>query len=80
MKEEFLQKLKGLLIEYRVNIGFQVDDASDTHCLYDERIVFSHQTKDCEEEDWLVVDGWSVSANDIPATMDDNKMSRKMLK
>ena len=33
MKEEFLRKLKALMEEYRVSIGFSVSDCSDTHGL-----------------------------------------------
>ena len=67
MKEEFLKKLKALLEEYDVSIGFSVGSCSDTHGLYDERILVDHRvSKDSfKEETWLSVDGWWLDANDI---------------
>lgn len=67
MKEEFLQKLKALMKEYRVSIGFDVGECSDTHGLYDERMVITHRVLPNEflEEDWLVVEGWGFSSHDI---------------
>ena len=67
MKEEFLQKLKALMEEYRVSIGFSVGDCSDTHGLYDEKMVITHRIHPNEwgEEDWLTVDGWDFSSRDI---------------
>lgn len=69
MKEEFLQKLKALMEEYRVSIGFTVGDCSDTHGLYDEKMVITHRVHPDKfhEEYWLIVEGWDFSSRDIGA-------------
>lgn len=66
-RTEFLQKLKQLLEEYDVSISFSVGDCSDTHGLYDEKLVFEHRVNKAtfEEEMWLEVAGWSCNAFDI---------------
>ncbi len=67
MKEEFLKELKALLDKYDVSISFSVGSSSDTHGLYDEKIVIDHRISknSFKEETWLEVDGWGLSAHDI---------------
>lgn len=66
MKEEFLKKLKDLLEEYNVVIGFEVNECSDTYGLSGERMVISQITKGAFKEDvWLTIDGWGLDHTDI---------------
>jgi hypothetical protein len=67
MKENFLQELKDLMTKYNVSIGFSVGSCSDTHGLYDEKILIDHRPdpKSWEEETWLSVPGWWLTKEDI---------------
>ena len=67
MREEFLKELKALMKKYNVSIGFSVGDCSDTHGLYDERLVIDHRIKEgsFKEETWLEVNGWWMNSTDI---------------
>ena len=67
MKEQFLKELKALLDKYDASISFSVGSCSDTHGLYDEKMVIDHRiSKDSfKEETWLEVDGWCIGATDI---------------
>jgi hypothetical protein len=66
-KDEFLRKLKALMKEYRASICFSVGSGSDTHGLYEEAMIISHQPdpKKFKEEEWLEVYGWCLTETDI---------------
>jgi len=64
MKETFLAELKKLLQEHNVTIGFDVSPCSDTHGLYDEKIVITKH-EGFNEKTWLEVSGWGIDASDI---------------
>lgn len=60
---EFLIKLKELLKEYDVNIGFNCSDCSDTHGIYDAHMVISQN-----KSPWKTIfktGGWELSSEDI---------------
>jgi len=60
---EFLIKLKELLKEYDVNIGFYCSDSSDTHGIYDAHMVISQN-----KSPWKTIfktRGWEISSEDI---------------
>lgn len=60
---EFLIKLKELLKEYDVNIGFNCSDGSDTHGIYDAHMVISQN-----KSPWKTIfknKGWELSSEDI---------------
>lgn len=59
--EQFKQELKSLLAKYEVSIGFDCDDSSDTHGIYDGRIVVF----DKRDKELFSAPGWSLSATDI---------------
>lgn len=68
-KTEFLQKLHSLMNEYEVSFGFSVGESSDTHGLYDEKIVI-HQLKNdaktpWDEEEIFSVEGWWLTSSDL---------------
>ena len=65
--KEFLVELKALLEKYNADISFSVGSCSDTHGLYDEKMVISRRItpNSWKEEDILEVPGWYISANDI---------------
>ena len=67
IKNKFLRELADLLEKYNANIGFSVGSCSDTHGLYDEKMVISIRPdpKSWKEFDILEVDGWNFSASDI---------------
>jgi len=67
MREEFLKELKELMTKYNVSIGFSVGECSDTHGLYDEKILIDHRPdkNSFKEVTWLKTPGWWLSANDI---------------
>ncbi len=67
MREEFLRELKALMEKYDVSIGFSVGECSDTHGLYDEKLVIDHRLKkgSFKEETWLTVHGWWMGSTDI---------------
>lgn len=66
-KATFLLLLKELLEEYDVTIGFDVGPCSDTHGLYNEKIVIDHRIskESFTDERWLEVAGWCVGSTDI---------------
>ena len=63
----FLRELADLLEKYNASISFSVGSCSDTHGLYDEKMVISIRPdpKSWKEIDVLEVDGWAISASDI---------------
>lgn len=67
LKAEFLKKLKDLMTEYRMSIGFSCGEYSDTHGLYDEKIVIYHQPdpNSFKENCVLEVNGWWMTPGDI---------------
>jgi hypothetical protein len=67
MKEQFLKELKDLMVKYKVSIGFSVGECSDTHGLYNEKILVDHRPNpnSWKEETWLAVPGWWLGAEDI---------------
>ena len=65
-KESFQQELKALLEKYNVSIGFDVSECSDTYGLSGEKMVIYHNIPNtCKTENWIEVDGWTLSKNDI---------------
>lgn len=67
MKEEFLLEFRALLEKYNVGISFSVDPCSDTHGLYDEKMVIYHQEPNSiHAEDWFEVYGYSIDKSDLP--------------
>jgi hypothetical protein len=60
MKEEFLKEFKALLEKYDVSINFSVSGCSDTHGLYDEKMVIDHKDKI-----WFEVNGWCIDACEL---------------
>ena len=64
--QQFRAELKALLSKYNASINFSVGSCSDTHGLYDEKIVISHTVPETFKDiDILEVDGWGISAGDI---------------
>ena len=65
-KQQFLKEFKALLEKYNVGISFSVGDGSDTHGLYDEKMVVYHTIPGTfKDEDWLEVNGWSIDISDM---------------
>jgi hypothetical protein len=67
-REQFLSELKALLEKYRVSIGFEVGECSDTFGLYDEKIVIDHRVDGLifpVWKTWLETPGWNLGADDI---------------
>lgn len=65
-KEEFQKELKALLEKYNATISFTVDSGSDTHGLYDEKMVIYHTISNTfKAEDWIEVDGWGIDKTDL---------------
>lgn len=64
---DFLTEFKALLTKYNADISFSVGSCSDTHGLYDEKMVISRRLSpdNWKEEDIIEVSGWSISASDI---------------
>ena len=62
MKKELLRDLKLLLEKYNVSIGFDFGEGSDTHGMYDERIVISSDETD---KNVFEVNGYFLSASDL---------------
>ncbi len=60
MKDEFLKEFKALLEKYDVSISFSVSACSDTHGLYDEKMVIDHK-----QETWLELNGWCISSYEL---------------
>lgn len=66
MKEEFLKEFRALLEKYNVGISFSVDECSDTHGLYDEKMIVYHTIPGTyKNEDWMVVEGWGIDKSDF---------------
>jgi hypothetical protein len=64
--QQFRAELKALLTKYNATISFSVGSCSDTHGLYDEKMVISHTVPGTFKDiDILEVDGWGISAGDI---------------
>ena len=65
--QKFRSELKDLLAKYNASINFSVGSCSDTHGLYDEKMVVSIRPdmKSFKEIDILEVRGWSIAAGDI---------------
>lgn len=61
----FKVEFKALLEKYDVGIGFSVSDCSDTHGLYDEKLVVYHNKPNLSTEDLFAVDGWCIDKNYI---------------
>lgn len=64
---QFLAELKALLSKYNASINFSVGSCSDTHGLYDEKMVVSIRPnpKSFKEIDILEVHGWCIDAHEI---------------
>lgn len=60
-KNEFLTKLKDLLKEYDVSIGFSVSDCSDTYGLSEECLKIEHGNL----EEWASINGWWMDYSDL---------------
>lgn len=56
---EFEEKLYALLKEYNASISFSVSDCSDTHGLYDEKMVVNI-AKDGVSEEVVIENGWAI--------------------
>jgi hypothetical protein len=67
MKDEFLKEFKALLEKYDVSISFSVGAGSDTHGLYDEKMVIDHRIdkNSFKEETWLELNGWCISSYEL---------------
>ena len=64
--QQFRAELKDLLTKYNASICFSVGSCSDTHGLYDEKMVVCHTVPGTFKDiDLLEVDGWGISAGDI---------------
>ena len=65
--QKFRSELKDLLVKYNASINFSVGSCSDTHGLYDEKMVVSIRPdpKSFKEIDIIEVPGWGISAGDI---------------
>lgn len=68
-KEEFLTKLQELLEEYGASISFTCGPCSDTHGLYDERMVIemvkSQARSPWDTEEIFYAWGWGISTGDL---------------
>jgi len=63
---QFRKELRELLDKYNVTIAFSVGDCSDTHGLYEEKmVVFQTVPNSFKTEDWIVVNGWSIDKHDL---------------
>ena len=60
-KRTFLSELKALLTKYDVSIGWELGDGSDTHGIYDEKVVIS----DKDGEPIYTANGYSLDTSDI---------------
>lgn len=57
---EFLKELKDLLIKYNATLGFDCDDFSDLHGIYDEEIIARVNGKKIS-----LGDGFEIDASDL---------------
>jgi len=53
------EELKELLQKHKATICFSVGDCSDTHVLYDEKLIISSNNETIE------VNGYSIDSNDL---------------
>lgn len=60
INNQFLIELKDLLKKHNAHIGFSVGECSDTHGLYDEKMVIS-----IKNEDIFEIDGYGFSWYDM---------------
>lgn len=56
----FKKELKELLKKYNVGIGFSCGEGSDTHGLYDERMVI-----DIDNKEIIICNGWGFGQEDL---------------
>jgi hypothetical protein len=66
-QEEFIKELKALLEKYDAHIAFEMHDSSNTHGIYDPRIVVAFRTdrKRFEYDTVVLRDGYSVDKSDL---------------
>ena len=64
---QFLKELSELLAKYNACISFSVGEGSDTHGLYNEKMIISRQPdpNSWEDIDIKVVDGWVIDSSDF---------------
>lgn len=60
----FKMELKELLKKYNASISFSVGECSDTHGLYDEKMVLTINENSREEESEHI-NGWDVSSHEL---------------
>lgn len=60
----FKVELKELLERYNASISFSVGEGSDTHGLYDEKMILT-VNEDSKEEEAEHINGWDVSAHEL---------------
>ena len=58
--DNFKKELKELLIKYNASIGFNCGENSDTHGLYDEKMVIDIEKKEIE-----ICQGWCFGQEDL---------------
>lgn len=64
--QQFRTELKALLAKYNASINFSVGSCSDTHGLYEEKMVVSHTIPGTFKDiDLIEVYGWGICAGDI---------------
>lgn len=63
----FRAELKALLEKYNASINFSVGSCSDTHGLYDEKMVISHRPDagSFKEIDIIEINGWCISPYEL---------------
>jgi hypothetical protein len=68
---EFLAELKSLLKKHNAEISFSVGSCSDTHGLYDEKMIISRRPnpKSWKEETILEINGWTINAYELEQEM-----------
>ena len=65
-KTEFYKEFRALLEKYNVGIEFHCGEGSDTHGIYDEKIIVYHTKPGTfHNENWIVVNGWGIDKNDL---------------
>jgi hypothetical protein len=75
--QKFLAELQDLLSRYNADISFSVGSGSDTHGLYDEKMVISRRIDPTKvnrsnEVDIVEINGWTISAYDLKVNQNDN--------
>ena len=58
--KDFKKELKDLLKKYNASIGFSCGDCSDTHGLYDEKMII-----DIDKKEIAICDGWVFGQEDL---------------